>query len=118
MEAICSDDVVKAGQILVSETVHNNIHNKPGISYSFHSESQLRNVEDPVMIYTLDLDSAQILEPTIKAKKLSKKAFPRSPALATLLIFVTAYFLYNKYWHSGGIKNIDKSIAVMPFKSR
>ncbi len=76
MEAICSDDVVKAGQILVSETVHNNIHNKPGISCSFHSECQLKNVEDPVRIYALDLDSAQIPEPTIKAKKLSKKAFP------------------------------------------
>ena len=70
------------------------------------------------MIYTLDLESTQILQATIKVKKLSKKAFPRSPALATLLIFVTAYILYNKYWHSGEIKNIDKSIAVMPFKSR
>jgi class 3 adenylate cyclase/dienelactone hydrolase len=45
------------GGIWISESVHKNIANKEGIISSFISEETLKNVREPVRIYTVDTNS-------------------------------------------------------------
>lgn len=87
----------KGGQILVSETVHANIQNKPGITSRFQEEKQLKNVKDPVRIYAIDLDATQIPEPVRDRKKSFSKRSVLVPAFAVLLVLFATYFLYDKF---------------------
>ena len=105
------------GQILVSETVHANIENKPGITSRFQEEKQLKNVKDPVRIYAIDLDATQIPEPVRDRKKSFSKRSVLVPAFAVLLVLFATYFLYDKFWNIPVNEITDKSIAVLPFKS-
>ena len=107
----------KGGQILVSETVHANIENKPGITSRFQEEKQLKNVKDPVRIYAIDLDATQIPEPVRDREKSFSKRSVLVPAFVVLLVLFATYFLYDKFWNIPVNKITDKSIAVLPFKN-
>jgi adenylate cyclase len=71
-------------QILVSSAVHINIKNKPGISSSYIQEADLKNVNEPIKVYAVEVSnekadqSLQIsepLEPEIKDNSIAVLPF-------------------------------------------
>ncbi|MEE8491608.1 MAG: adenylate/guanylate cyclase domain-containing protein, partial [Acidimicrobiia bacterium] len=48
-------DAVAAGQIGFSKVVYENIKNKDGLSATLLGERHLKNVEDPLVLYSLDI---------------------------------------------------------------
>ncbi|OGG05543.1 MAG: hypothetical protein A3F83_11445 [Candidatus Glassbacteria bacterium RIFCSPLOWO2_12_FULL_58_11] len=49
--------LAEPGGICISEEVHHNIRNQPGIEAKFLGEKQLKNIDHSVMVYALDLGS-------------------------------------------------------------
>jgi len=115
------------GGILVSEAVHKNLLNKKGIESTFIREEQLKNVREPVKIYSVQVEGVEpvaIIKSltdsqhlSLKSNKPKKIAFAASGALIILLL---SYFLYSNL-NTGTAPfetraaSLDKSIVVLPF---
>jgi len=117
------------GGILVSESVHRNLGNKKGIASTFLREEQLKNVKEPIRIYSVQVEGA---EPeaipdlsTIPQHVSTKSRNPGKMLLAVggvLIILLLSYFLYSNFTAKQQIADAlvdvtDKSIAVLPFKN-
>lgn len=112
--------VAPVGGIAVSETVYQNVVNKPGISTRYIKTERLKNVKEPVKIYQVFTGSS-VGTPLKLERTLKPFAKPKSRAIAFfavfLLVLAGSYFLYNAVSHkiSGYDQNVEKSIAVLPF---
>ena len=53
------EQMSEKGQILASDVVYQNIKNKSGIEASFLGEKILKNVDDPVRLYTIEVDQKE-----------------------------------------------------------
>jgi TolB-like protein/Tfp pilus assembly protein PilF len=124
------EPLAPAGGILVSESVHRNLGNKTNIVSSFIGEEQLRNVREPIRIYSVQVEGVEAMttaEPISNRQQASPTT--RSPkkiafiSLAVVIALALAYF----FSQDGDTKSelaqpeqpevIDKSIAVLPFKN-
>lgn len=81
------------GGICITESVHNNVANKKGITTNFLREEILKNVKDPVRIYEVSI------EPSAIAEIINEPAHPDK--------IVTVFETIGK--------TPEKSIAVLPF---
>jgi hypothetical protein len=48
------EPLANSGTILVSDPVHRNVKNKPGIQSTFVNETRLKNVDDGILIYNFE----------------------------------------------------------------
>ena len=64
------------GGIVVSESVHRNVQNKPGIETKFVREEDLKGVKDPVKIYQIIIDG---LPPAIEVPEKPAPSKKKSP---------------------------------------
>ena len=56
-------------QILVSETIYRNIKNKDGVNCKFHGTHQLKNITDPLNIYSVNVTEYPEFIQSQKSKK-------------------------------------------------
>ena len=120
--------LAKAGSILISERVYDDIKNQDTISATRLKQVNLKNVERPVEIYAItnegvlvpkasEIDtSAQNSQPVrVVEKNIWKKAvsiFFILLAVIAVSIFVYPYFADDS---DSPVQTIEKSIAVLPF---
>jgi len=115
------------GEILLSESAYKNIKNKEGIRAEFVKEETLKNVDEPVRIYSVSVDisetdgiqgytsSATAASSTKTKPKSKNKALFAS--IGIILILALVYLFYNNQSDSEvSEKEIEKSIAVLPFE--
>lgn len=106
------------GSVWVSEAVYKNIKNKAGISTSFEQTVELKNVEDPLNIYSVKIDflDSSIEHPPIRDEL--KQVNWLKPAIigsaVIILLLVTAIIWMNTR-QSDNIAVLERSIAVLPF---
>ena len=116
------------GGILVSESVHRNLGNKKDIESTFIREEQLKNVKEPIKVYSVDVDGEESLvasEPSVVPQQVSPKASNLRKigfaSLAVIAVLALAYFFYPRQSPEDSQlappEVIDKSIAVLPFKN-
>jgi len=104
-------------QILVSGPVHRNVKNKHGIQSTFIEEKELKNVDEPVKIYKVEV-SNDFSQPSItikKSKNIPNKVIFFTLAVAILLLLVYGLIDYLPSNKPEQNAEIDKSIAVLPF---
>jgi TolB-like protein/Tfp pilus assembly protein PilF len=118
------EPLAPVGGILVSESVHRNIRNKPDINTAFQREEHLKGVRDPIKTYQILIGGGEPMASEAQdSAQTSGKPFGRrakmSLAVAALLIVVVAsFFVFNSAGPSAESKSeviLDKSIAVLPF---
>jgi adenylate cyclase len=63
------EPLAKPGQIMVSAPIHQNIKNKSGIISSFIKEAELKNVEDPIKLYSIEVKSTEPYKTTSKIEE-------------------------------------------------
>ena len=112
------------GGILVSESVHRNLGNKKNIVSTFLREEQLKNVKEPIKIYSVQVEGIEpVVTPELSTTVSAKSMNPRKITFAVAgvsIILLLSYFLYSTF-DSGTepVKvqetTLDKSIAVLPF---
>lgn len=73
------ENLSPAGTILVSESVHRNIRNKPDIQTKFIGEEQLKNVSEPVRIYQVRTNNQSMAIVNALAKLDSEKSIAVLP---------------------------------------
>lgn len=113
------------GEVWVSETIHRNVQNKLGISSEFIREEQLKNVREPLKLFRLTVSSIDRPEETVSPQKISsgisQSLAKRILISATLVLILglAGYFLYHNLGGSSseGARQVDRSIAVLPFKN-
>lgn len=113
------EPMAEPGQILVSGSVNRNIKNKPGISSIFLKEAELKHVDEPVKVYQLSVDLSKVdFDYHKKHSWLNNKSILSLALIA--LAFLMAYSLsdYIQINNVEPVAEIEKSIAVLPFKNR
>ena len=125
------------GGILVSESVNRDLGNKKGIETNFVREETLKNVKDPIKVYSVNVAGIETPDTIAKASTLAAPQAPESKspkgkfsnqiklgltAMGALVILGLAYMFYEGSSITsdfGGTEPevFDKSIAVLPFRN-
>jgi len=122
------ESLAPIGEILVSESVHLNLRNKKSITTTYLREELLKNVKEPIKIYTVKVEG---VEPMVipKSYDTTRKLSPKSgsyrklgfASLVVIMAMVLAYLFYSRQIHDDSqpmqLEVIDKSIAVLPFRN-
>ena len=124
--------VAQEGETIVSESVYRNIVNKKGLQAEFISEESLKNVDSPIKIYRIKLDSSiesvpdQFLhQPTHSSKSLFAGRKKLAGIILAIAVLVPAGIIFFPKKNSKtitaaaqpdpGTPEEKKSIAVLPF---
>ena len=113
------ESIAEPGQILVSGTVNRNIKNKEGIESIFLKELLLKNIDDPIRVYRLeidDLDKNKITNHSSDTRTWKKPIFIFL-GLIILVFVVFVISLFSGLDYNQEVSKLEKSIAVLPFKS-
>ena len=109
------ESLAEAGCIYVSGPVYRNIKNKEGVTFEFIEEKTLKNVDEPVRIYSLKVDPN--LKPPVRKtpKKIPNKIIwmTAAAALILLILYGLADYFSGKIPKEESIE--EKTIAVLPF---
>ena len=114
------ESIAKSGKVFLSESIYNNIRNNSSIQTSFEGEHQLKNIPNPIRIFsieTIELSPAQSRNAGHNKKSPMVKGVL---VAATLLALAASYFLI---FHAQlGLEpnptavNVPPSIAVLAFQ--
>lgn len=74
------EPLAKTGQIMASGQIHQNVKNKPGIISKFVKETALKNVEDPIKLYSIEVISTE----QYKTSKIEEQLSPGDNSIAIL----------------------------------
>jgi adenylate cyclase len=116
------------GGILVSESVHRNLGNKKSIVSTFLREEQLKNVKEPIKIYSVNVEGVEPMimaktpdsKPEVSLKAITKPRKMASTVAGVIIILLLSYFLYSNFGEGNTPSKdqsaaLDKSIVVLPF---
>ena len=105
------------GEILVSEAVYRNVKNRSGIDATFVREQSLKNIDEPVRIYRIGPAEGQTSahESPSKESTGSNRKLLRTTAIIGAI--VVPLFLVYLYLPLPSTNTLDKSIAIIPFRS-
>jgi len=107
------------GSIWVSEAIYKNIRNRTGIVTKYAKTVKLKNVEDPVLIYSVQMD--EVSPPQGRSAGIKKQA--HSTWLKSTIFFMTLLAVilitFGLIWKTGYFNPrtgvLERSIAVLPF---
>lgn len=112
------EEVAEVGCINISEAVYKDIRNKVGIKTEFLEEKILKNLEEPIKVYQVILEPAKDAETDISKEKEKWKFGHKFPyiLIGFLTITIIILLIWN-YLPTQSIKDLKKSIAVLPFRN-
>jgi adenylate cyclase len=122
------EGLAAAGGISISGTVYEHIKDKLSLGYHFLGEQDVKNIYEPVRVYRLLTESADVGKMIGEKKAKSKKfRYVASGALALIILVVGALVIWNNYFREQiEPASVDKmafplpdkpSIAVLPFEN-
>ena len=123
------ESAANGGAIFISENVKRNLDNKTGIRVKFIKEFELKNVKDPINLYSADVDLEMIpdISSTLHShasKKIYNQTWFKIGAFIVIagLIFFLIINYESIYKSISSSKNkeinlTEKSIAVLPFQN-
>jgi len=117
--------LAQKGEILVSESVYLNVKNQQGIHTEFVREEHLKNVEEPVKIYKVEVQKSlkETVEPAFKIatdrseKKEAKKWKKIFAGIIALIVIAVGVFAVMKYSLSGKRELVENRITVAHFRN-
>jgi TolB-like protein/class 3 adenylate cyclase/Flp pilus assembly protein TadD len=111
------EELAQEGSINISGAVYKDIRNKAGIIAEFIEEKSLKNVEEPIKVYSIQCDESvtdKISDEEVPSKTRSKLIYY---ILSGFAIAIIAVVLIWKFIPAKKEVELDKSIAVLPLKS-
>jgi TolB-like protein len=110
--------VAETNDIVISETVYNDIKNKEGLNIEFLGEQTLKGVGKPVGVYRVGCSDDDLLDFTIDTGELVRPlSFGRTTIVVGILIIVllafALYYFLPKLTESSS--ELGKSVLVLPF---
>ena len=112
------EELAEEGCIHISGAVYKDIKNKAGIKAKFLEEKTFKNLEEPIKVYQVILEQATDAEIEIFKEKEKRKFRHISPyiLIGFLTITIILLLIWN-YLPTQPIKDLKKSIAVLPFRN-
>jgi TolB-like protein/class 3 adenylate cyclase/Tfp pilus assembly protein PilF len=105
------------GGILFSDSIKNQVKNKPEFQFTSLGRFEFKNVEERIEVFALTNEGLSVPLRNKLEGKLKKKNAKKRNILLTLslvIIIAAAFFAYKKYFTKTDAA-ADKSIAVLPF---
>ena len=112
------EELAEEGSIYVSGSVYKDIKNKSGITAAFIEEKELKNVEEPVKVYSVKCEEhvKDDLQSVLSNKSKKKPLYYITGILLLIIIAsVSIWYLSNKKQSKVETTNIDRSVAVLAF---
>ncbi len=126
------EGIADSGQLLVSETIYRNMRNKEGVECTYLGEHQLKNVDEPVKVYAVQVES---IPEEYKRSVPLRQTRPRTSKILllvggiaiALILLVYLYIGVPSYTEGRGdsaslppldLSKADLSVAVLPFENR
>ena len=120
------EGLAAGGGIAISGTVYEHIKEKLSLGYHYLGEQEVKNISEPVRVYRLLTEPADVGKMIGEKKPKSKKLiWAASSALAIIIIVIGVFAIWNYYFRPSfepaSVENMayplpDKpSIAVLPF---
>jgi TolB-like protein/class 3 adenylate cyclase/Tfp pilus assembly protein PilF len=106
------------GSILFSKKVADEIKNKPEFNTVSLGRFEFKNVKAPIEVFALANEGFPIPKRSRMEGKLKKKNFQKRNIIVSIsfmLLAITAFIIYKKFFEKINDTGIDKSIAVLPF---
>lgn len=112
------EELAEEGCIHISGAVYKDIKNKAGIKAKFLEEKTLKNLEEPIKIYQVIIEPVKTVETEIIEEKKKRKFGHKLPniLIGFLTITIIILLIWN-YLPTPVIKDLKKSIAVLPFRN-
>lgn len=106
--------IAEKGEILVSETIFNNVKNK-GISLVFKGRHELKNIAEPINTYSLKIEGFD----TNKLKRTKVRRKGKSVILSIVLftLVLVAVYQFLILEDSKKKEGYDSSLVVLPFEN-
>jgi TolB-like protein/class 3 adenylate cyclase len=112
------EEVANTGCINISEAVYKDIRNKVGIRAEFLEEKTLKNLEEPIKVYQVNLESKKDADTELSPEQ--EKRASRNKVAHILIGFLTIAIIFLLVWNyfpTRPIYDLKKSIAVLPFRN-
>jgi len=117
-------DITETGSITISDVVHRNVKNKPGIYTDYIGEKLLKNVEEPIKVFRVsDVEILEEIKPSPEKPK-TRKIIPYILLGGIIIIIVAAIFIWKNLSEKPSDRDVsqagsipDKSLAVIPFRN-
>jgi TolB-like protein/class 3 adenylate cyclase/Tfp pilus assembly protein PilF len=106
------------GSILFSKKVADEIKNKPEFNTVSLGRFEFKNVKAPIEVFALANEGFPVPKRSRMEGKLKKKNFQKRNIIVSIsfmLLAITAFIIYKKFFEKINDTGIDKSIAVLPF---
>jgi TolB-like protein/class 3 adenylate cyclase/Tfp pilus assembly protein PilF len=112
------ETMTPSGSVWVSEAVYKNIRNKNGIIANYEQTVDLKNVEDPLKVYSVEVDLTRSMTEHPLSDEEVKVVRWLKPALVISFVAIVL-IITGLIWRSVFIKSdtavLERSIAVLPF---
>ncbi len=110
----------KPGSVYISDKVYDEIKNQPDLLTSSMGVHKLKNVTKPIEVYAVSNDELGGIEtPDNRVTESNKLVKWSAIAAAIILLGILAYSsgIFSRKSSSGFVEDLNKSIAVLPFKN-
>jgi TolB-like protein/class 3 adenylate cyclase len=111
------EELAEEGAINISGAVYKDIKNKAGIEAEFVEEKTLKNVDEPVKVYKVQVEEKEEVREVLPEKPQSKRPYYIISILVILVLAVTLIWFFLLRQQVIVKEDLDKSIAVLPFKN-
>ncbi|MCK5372373.1 MAG: hypothetical protein KAQ62_27615, partial [Cyclobacteriaceae bacterium] len=105
------------GCISISGSVYRDVKNKADIQTKYIGEKTFKNVDEPIRVYKILCGDEPSEPSTSNSNELKKSSRKPYYLLAGLIVLVIAVLLVWKSKPSKEVVELEKSIAVLPFKN-
>jgi adenylate cyclase len=107
------------GFIYISGAVYRDVKNKTGISTEYVEEKTFKNVDEPIKVYTVYCEEQEQPAPSTlhPAPVKPKRSYYYIGLFLILIVAALIWFFYPRQQPKVEGTELDKSIAVLPFKN-
>jgi len=104
------ETIAPPGGIAISGTVRDQVRQDLGVDFVDAGEHQVKNISQPIRVYTVQLDGAA-------SRPGRTQAWPWSRGIAAVMVLATAAAVAVVYWPRPQIPSVTESLIVMPFRA-
>ncbi len=105
------------GCISISGAVYRDVKNKAGIEVEYLEDKTFKNVDEPVKVYKVHCDVKEEVREAFYEKTSSKLSYYIIGAVLVLIVAMVLIRILYPQQQSVVEEELDKSIAVLPFKN-
>jgi adenylate cyclase len=110
------EGLAEPGGICISGRTYDHIKTRLGLGYKYLGEHNVKNIDEPIRIYRLLMDSENAGK-VIGKKEVPSRAYYRTAIVAVIILIIigAGFFVWDFYSNQSIQEETPKTIATLPF---